>query len=155
MRHRSPLMRVDLASIPRGSHILSARLLIVRAAELEKERSPTKPNMWVVEPCNRPWTEHEVAAYRYAGDQHWKAIGGMFWQGDDPDFWPIYVAHGASQPGCSHWNFTHAVRFWTDGQHTNHGFMLHGDSKAWFRAWYREAPTLKDRPAVLVIYVPK
>ena len=79
----------------------------------------------------------------------------MFWQSDDPDFWPIFLAHGPSQPGCSHWDFTHAVRFWTDGKHANHGFMLHGDSKDWFRAWYREAPKLKDRPAVIVIYEPK
>ena len=79
----------------------------------------------------------------------------MFWQSDDPDFWPIYLAHGPSQPGCSHWDFTHAVRFWTDGKHANHGFMLHGDSKDWFRAWYRETPKLKDRPAVIVIYEPK
>src|SRR6202045_2385280 len=31
MRHRSPLMRVDLASIPKGSEILAARLLVIRA----------------------------------------------------------------------------------------------------------------------------
>ena len=37
----------------------------------------------------------------------------------------------------------------------DYGFMLHGDSKDWFRAWFREAKKVKDRPAVLVIYEPK
>jgi hypothetical protein len=111
--------------------------------------------MWVVEACNRPWAEHEVDAYRYSRDKYWQAIGGMAWDGNDPDFWPIYLAHGPSQPGCCHWDLTHAVRFWTDGQHANHGFMLHGDSKDWFRAWFREATVIKNRPALLVIYEPK
>jgi hypothetical protein len=58
MRHRSPLMRVDLSSIPTGSQILAVRLIVVRARE---DRDPRKaPTMWVVEPCNRPWVEHEV-----------------------------------------------------------------------------------------------
>ena len=33
MRHRSPLMRVDLASIPKGSEILAARLVVIRNAD--------------------------------------------------------------------------------------------------------------------------
>ena len=155
MRHRSPLMKVDLSIIPPGSNILAAQLLVVRAGDPAREHSPLKPSMWVAEACNRPWSETDVDAYRYAGDKYWKAIGGMAWEGTDPDFWPIYVAHGPSQPDCCHWDFTHAVRFWTDGQHANHGFMLHGDSKDWFRAWFREAPIVKHRPAVLVIYEPK
>ena len=155
MRHRSPLMRVDLSSIPTGSTILAAQLLVVRAGEKAKEHSPLKPSMWVVEPCNRPWVETEVDAYRYASDKYWKEIGGMSWDGDDPDFLPIYVAYGPSQPDCCHWDFSNAVRFWTDGKHTNHGFMLHGDSKDWFQAWFREAPIVKNRPAVMVVYEPK
>lgn len=155
MRHRSPLMKVDVSSIPVGSNILAAELLIVRAGDPAREHSPLKPNMWVVEACNRPWAEHEVDAYRYSRDKYWQAIGGMAWDGNDPDFWPIYLAHGPSQPGCCHWDLTHAVRFWTDGQHANHGFMLHGDSKDWFRAWFREATVIKNRPALLVIYEPK
>ncbi len=151
MRHRSPLMRVDLSSIPPGANILAATLLIVRAADFPKDHSPLKPNMWVAEACNRPWVETEVNAYRYAGDQHWQAIGGMNW-GDHGDFLPVYLAHGPSQPGCCTWDFTHAVRFWTDGRHANHGFMLHGDSKDWFKAWFREAPKVQDRPALLVSY---
>jgi len=156
MRHRSPLMRVDLSSIPKGSEILAARLIIVRAYDRPvKEHHPDQPNMWVVEPCNRPWEEYEVNAYEYAKDRFWKAIGGWHY-GDDPDFLPVYLAHGPSQGKVNTWDFTHAVRFWTDGKHANHGFMLHGDAGDWFpRAHSRETKEIKDRPAVLVIYDPR
>jgi hypothetical protein len=156
MRHRSPLMRVDLSSIAVGSKILAAGLIIVRAYDKPvKEHSPNKPNMWVVEPCNRPWVEDEVNAYEYARDKFWKAIGGMYW-GKDPDFLPIYLAHGASQGKVNCWDFTEGVRFWTNGRHPNHGFMLHGNAGDWMaRAHSREAKEVKDRPAVWVIYEPK
>jgi hypothetical protein len=156
MRHRSPLMRVNLSSIPTGSKILASRLVITRAHMHEgKDHRPNQPNMWVVEPCNRPWQEYEVNAFEYAHDRFWKAIGGMHW-GDDPDFLPIYLAHGPSQGMVNWWDFTHAVRFWTDGRHPNHGFMLHGDAGDWFaRAHSREAKDIQHRPAVLVIYEPK
>lgn len=156
MRHRSPLMRVDLASIPRGSEILAARLVVLRAHDrFVKEHNPEQPNMWVVEPCNRPWEEYEVNAYEYAKDKFWKAIGGMYY-GADPDFLPVYLAHGPSQGKVNTWHFTQAVRFWTDGKHANHGFMLHGDAGDWFpRAHSREATSVKDRPAIWVIYDPR
>ena len=51
-----------------------------------KEHSPLKPNMWAIEACNRPWSETEVDAYRYAGDKYWKAIDGIWWERDNPDF---------------------------------------------------------------------
>jgi hypothetical protein len=155
MRHRSPLMRVDLASIPTGSTILAAELIVIRAHDQPvKEHHPDQPNMWVVEPCNRPWAEHEVNAYEYARGKFWRAIGGMYY-GDDPDFLPIFLAHGPSQGKVNHWDFTHAVRFWTDGKHANHGFMLHGDAGDWLaRAHTREAAQVQDRPAVWVVYVP-
>lgn len=155
MRHRSPLMRVDLSSIPQGSKILAARLIIIRAYDKAvKEHHPDQPNMWVVEPCNRPWDEYEVNAYQYAKDKFWKAIGGWHY-GDDADFLPVYLAHGPSQGKVNHWDFTHAVRFWTGGKHANHGFMLHGDAGDWLvRAHSREAKDIKDRPAVWVIYEP-
>jgi hypothetical protein len=155
MRHRSPLMQVDLGSIPRGATILAARLIIIRDHDQPvKEHNPQQPNMWVVEPCNRPWEEYEVNAYEYARDRFWKAIGGMYY-GDDPDFLPVYLAHGPSQGKVNYWDFTDAVRFWTDGKHENHGFMLHGDAGDWFaRADSREAKEIKDRPAVWVIYEP-
>jgi hypothetical protein len=155
MRHRSPLMQVDLGSIPKGSEILAARLIIIRDHDKPvKEHNPEQPNLWVVEPCNRPWEEYEVNAYEYARDKFWKAIGGMYY-GDDPDFLPLYLAHGPSQGKVNYWDLTHAVRFWTDGKHANHGFMLHGDAGDWLpRAHSREAKEVKDRPAVWVIYEP-
>jgi hypothetical protein len=156
MRHRSPLMRVDLASIPKGADILAARLVVIRATDkYAKEHTPEQPNMWVVEPCNRPWEEYEVNAYEYAKDKFWKAIGGQHY-GSDPDFLPVYLAHGPSQGKVNVWDFTNAVRFWTDTPHANHGFMLHGNAGDWMgRAHSREATAIKDRPAVLVIYEPR
>ena len=157
MRHRSPLQRVDLSSIPPGSAILAARLIVCQAGELtSKEHNPLeKPTMWVVEPCNRPWVETEVNAYEFAKDKFWKAIGGQYY-GDDPDFLPLYLAYGPGQGKVNVWDFAEAVKFWTDGKHENHGFMLHGDGKDWMgHACYREYPDVPSRPAVLVIYEPK
>jgi hypothetical protein len=156
MRHRSPLMQVDLSNIPAGANILTARLIVVRASDQpSKDHSPDRPNMWVAEPCNRPWDEYEVNAYEYAKDKFWKAIGGQYY-GDDSDFLPVYLAHGPSQGKVNVWDFTHAVRYWTRGKHANHGFMLHGDGGDWLaRAHSREAKAVKDRPGVLVIYEPK
>ncbi|HVR87397.1 MAG TPA: hypothetical protein VMU54_23935, partial [Planctomycetota bacterium] len=124
MRHRSPLHRVDLSSIPKGSEILAARLILCQAGELtSKEHNPLeKPTMWVAEPCNRPWVETEVNAYEYAKDRFWKAIGGQYY-GDDPDFLPVYLAFGPGQGKVNVWDFTEAVRFWTAGKNDNHGFM--------------------------------
>jgi hypothetical protein len=155
MRHRSPLFRCDLSSIPQGSEILSARFLLVRAGQPGKEQGPGQRHVWVAEACNRPWEETEVNAYEYARGKFWRAYGGMSWAGDDPDFWPLYLAHGQGRPGCNDFDFTQAVRWWTDGRHANHGFMLHGDSKDWFKARFREAEKVKDRPALLVVYEPR
>jgi hypothetical protein len=157
MRHRSPLMRVDLSSIPAGSTILAARLVIIRAGDkFPDDHDPTKkPTMWVVEPCNRPWEEYEVNTFEYARDKFWHEVGGMAWTGDDPDFWPTFLAYGPGRGKVNDWDFTEAVRFWTDGKHANHGFMLHGDSHDYMIAHSREAKEVKDRPAVLVVYEPK
>jgi hypothetical protein len=156
MRHRSPLMRVDLSSIPKGSAVLAARLVVVRANDkyLDDHNPEKKPTMWVVEPCNRPWEELEVNAFEYAGDKFWKEVGGMHW-GEDPDFHPVFLAHGPGQGKVNAWDFAEAVRYWTDGEHPNHGFMLHGDSHDYLVAHTREAERVRDRPAVLVIYEPK
>jgi hypothetical protein len=153
MRHRSPLMRADLSSIPVGSNILAAKLIIVRANDkIQDDHNPQKkPTMWVVEPCNRPWDEFEVNAFQFAKDKFWKAVGGMHW-GDDPDFLPLFLAHGPGQGKVNTWDFTEAVRFWTSGKQANHGFMLHGDSHDYMIAHSREAKEVRDRPAVLVIY---
>ncbi|MBN9120398.1 MAG: DNRLRE domain-containing protein [Planctomycetes bacterium] len=148
MRHRSPLFRVDVASIPKGANVLAAEFLLVRAGNPGKEQNARHANVWVAEACNRPWAEYDVNAYWYARDKFWKAVGGMDWSGDDPDFLLVYLAHGPGREGCNVWDFTEAVKFWTDGRHANHGFMMHGDSKDWFRAYYREAEKVKDRPAL-------
>jgi hypothetical protein len=157
MRHRSPLMRADLSSIPRGAKILAAQLIIVRANDrIRDDHDPSrKPTMWVVEPCNRPWDEHEVNAFEYARGRFWKAVGGMDWGGDDPDFWPTFLAYGPGTGKVNVWDFTEAVRYWTGGGHGNHGFMLHGDSHDYLIGHAREAKALKDRPAVLVAYEPR
>jgi hypothetical protein len=156
MRHRSPLMRVDLASIPAGSKILAARLVIVRATDKlpEEHNAMKKPTMWVVEPCNRPWHEYEVNAFEYARGKFWKNVGGFHWT-DDPDFLPIFLAYGPGQGKVNVWDFTAAVRFWTGGKHVNHGFMLHGDSHDYMIAHTREAGDVTQRPAVFVVYEPK
>ncbi len=152
MRHRSPLMRVDFSSIPTGSEILAARLIVVRTA---LDRDPRKnPMMWVVEPCNRPWEEYEVNTFQYAKDKFWKEVGGFHWT-DDPDFLPVFLAYGPGRGIVNWWDFTEAVRFWTSGEHPNHGFMLHGDSRDYMTGYTREAKELKNRPAVLVIYESK
>ena len=152
MRHRSPVMRVDLSSIPASANILAARLVVVRAAPAPSDRDPEKePTMWAVEPCNRPWDEYEVNAFEFAKDKFWQTVGGMEWQ-READFEPVFLAHDPSQGTDSSWDFSHAVRYWTDGKHPNHGFMLHGDSHDYMKIHSREAEKVQDRPAVMVIY---
>jgi hypothetical protein len=159
MRHRAPVMRVDFAPIPAGSQILEAALVVVRASEhYDPERHPLKnPTLWVVEPCNRPWVEDEVNAYQYAKDKFWKTVGGMHSYADpDPDFLPLYLAYGPGQGRVNVWDFTRAVKFWTEEGRVNHGFMLHCDHTDWMQSAHsRESASLKDRPAVLVIYEPR
>jgi hypothetical protein len=154
MRHRSPLMRVEVACIPKGAKVLAARLVLARARPPLKEHDPRlKPTMWVAEACNRPWHEYEVNAYEYARGKFWKEIGGRYY-GEDPDFLPIFLAHGPGGIGnVNVWDFTEAVRYWQTN--ANHGFMLHGDSRDYFYAWTREAPEVGNRPALLVIYEPR
>jgi len=157
MRHRSLLLRVDLSAIPQGSTILAARFILVASdAQFEKGRDPrVDANLWVAEPCNRPWVESEVNAYEHAKDKFWKAVGGMHY-GDDPDFHPVYLAHGPGNAPVSTWDFVEAVKFWTDGGHENHGFMLHGDSYHYMgRAHNRESKEIRSRPALLVVYEPR
>jgi hypothetical protein len=156
MRHRSPLMRVDLSSIPPGADILAARLVILRAGnKYQGEHNPeVKPTLWVVEPCNRAWEENEVNAFEYTKDRFWKSVGGSV-GGADADFEPIFLAHGPGQGKVNTWDFVEAVRYWTSGKHANHGFMLHGDSHDYITGWSREAPELRHRPAVLVVYEAK
>ncbi len=157
MRHRSLILRADLSSIPKGSSILAARFILVAAdTQFEKGRDPrVDANLWVAEPCNRPWVESEVNAYEYAKDKFWKSVGGMFY-GEDPDFHPVYLAYGPGNAPVSSWDFTEAVRFWTDGAHANHGFFLHGDSFHYMgKAYTKDSKDVRNRPAILVVYESK
>ena len=67
----------------------------------------------------------------------------------------MFLAYGPGRGKVNWWDFTEAIRFWTSGEHPNHGFMLHGDSRDYMNGYTREAKDIKNRPAVLVIYEPK
>jgi len=153
MRHRALLAQVDLSSIPKGSNILAAQFVLNRAGE---SRDATQmATMWVAEPCMREWNEYEVNCYQYAEGKLWKAMAGCCYAADDPDFLPLFFAHGPGQGPANVWDFTEAVRFWTDGTHANHGFLFHGDSADYMTVASRENAQTKLRPAVMVIYEPK
>jgi hypothetical protein len=93
-------------------------------------------------------------------------MSGQSYYGEDPDYLPIYVAHGpangrqfpgAAQPPALWWDFTEAARFWTDGKHENHGFFFHcggGDEPLYLVAFTCQAKDIKTRPALMVIYEP-
>jgi hypothetical protein len=154
MRHRSVLLRADLAGLSAGATVLAARLVVTRAAAADLH-PPDRPNLWVVEPCNRAWDETSADCYRYAPGRPWKAVSGLYY-GDDPDFWPVFAAHGPAGGGAvSAWDFTEALKFWLDGRHANHGFFLHGDSHDYMRMYTPRAADVRRRPAVLVVYEPK
>ena len=156
MRHRGRLMRVDLSSIPAGSAILAAEFVQINPG-VKPDAAVAKSNLWVAEACNRDWDEYEVNAYQYAKEKFWKAIRGYSWTGDDPDFLPLFLACGPSQGHVNVWDFTGAVKYWTGGKHPNCGFFWHSDSSD---RWPNSSPTretakVNDRPALMVIYVPK
>jgi len=154
MRHRSILLRPDLAGIPKGASILAARLAITRAAATDL-KVPEKPNMWVAEPCNREWDEGSANCYVYAKGKHWKGVSGLYY-GDDPDFWPVFLTHGPAGSGAvSTWDFREALKFWVEDKHANHGFFLHGDSNDYMRMYTPKAKNIKQRPTLLVIYEPR
>ncbi len=147
MRHRSVLMKVDLSAIPPKARILAARLILTRT----EAKLPMKPAMWIAEPCLRPWNEEEANGYEYAKGKLWKAVNGTYY-GEDPDFLPIFLAHGVGGAPVNTWDFTEAVKFWTDGKHENHGFMLHGDSQDYMRIHSRESRDATKRPALAIIF---
>jgi hypothetical protein len=154
MRHRSVLLRTDLASIPKDAHILAAKLVVTRAGAADL-KVPEKPNLWVAEPCNRDWDEATANCYHYARGKHWKGVSGLYY-GEDPDFWPVFLAYGPAGGGAvSVWDFTEGVKFWQDGTHANHGFFLYGDANDYMRMYTPKARNLKQRPALLVVYEPK
>ncbi len=156
-RGRPAMMRVDFSSIPKGSRILAARLLLVRQGQLPTDWD-SRRNFFVAEACNRPWKEAEVNTFEYAKDQFWKETHGSSWDGDDPDFLPMFIAYGPSQGTANVWDFTQAVEWWTDGAHPNYGFTLYNANYTmvdylWVHSrWAKDA---KQRPAMMVIYEPK
>jgi hypothetical protein len=159
LRGRPPLLRCDFSSIPRGSDILAARLLLVRSTPLPKDWGSRRP-YFVAECCNRPWKETEVNTFEYAKDQFWKELHGMNWDGDDPDFLPLIMSHGPSQQTTSVWDFTLAARWWTDGKHPNHGFTLNNAvyeiaARDPLMVYTSRAKDARLRPALLVVYEPK
>ncbi|MGA2621718.1 MAG: DNRLRE domain-containing protein, partial [Thermoguttaceae bacterium] len=156
-RGRPAMMRVDFSSIPQGSQVLAARLLLVRSSPLAKEWNARR-HPFVAEFCNRPWKETEVNTFEYAKDRFWKETHGSNWDSDDPDFLPIFAAYGPSQGTANVWDFTEAVKWWTDGKHPNYGFTLYnGDYTAVDYLWVhsRWVKDVSRRPAMMVIYEPK
>jgi hypothetical protein len=93
MRHRALLAQADLSSIPQGSTILAAQLVLNRVPNASRDATK-EPTMWVAEPCMRDWNEYEVNCYQYAAGKLWKAMSGCCYYGDDPDFLPLFIAHG-------------------------------------------------------------
>lgn len=159
LRGRPALLRCDLSSIPRGSTILAAQLLLVRDSPLPNDWDRRRP-YFVAEFCNRPWNEAEVNIFEYAKDRFWQELLGMNWHGDDPDFLPMVIAHGPSRQTTSVWDFTEAVKWWTDGKQPNYGFTLcnavYGVSTAdSLTAYSIRIKDLRLRPAMMVIYEPK
>ncbi|HUV37959.1 MAG TPA: DNRLRE domain-containing protein, partial [Planctomycetota bacterium] len=154
MRHRGLMARADFSSIPVGSKVLAAQLVLVRTAEL-----PKKANMYVVEPCNRPWVEREINGYEYAKDKYWRSVGGFAkpesYEGDDPDFWPVYATHGPFNGTAGTWDLTEAMKFWLEEGKPNHGFFFHGDSADYTAVFSREFQDVKKRPTIMVVYEPK
>ena len=159
MRHRSPMMRVDLSSIPAGAEVLAAELVLTRNGPVDPAKSGCfKPNMFAAEAANRPWVDAEVNAYEYAKDKFWKTVGGMIpesYEGDDPDFLPLFIAHGPSTGVVNTWDFTDAVKLWTSGKQPNCGFFMHGDAVDLVMTFSPEAKEVTQRPTVMVIYEPK
>jgi len=153
-RQRPGFQRVDLSSIPRGADILGAWLIVVRGANLG-DQWKTKPTMFVAEPCNRPWREYEVNVFECAADKFWKDYAALSW-GDEGDCAPVLLAHGPSGGTTCSWDFTQAVRYWTDGKHVNNGFILYGSPKYvdYLHIYTRECHEPKNRPGLAVVYEP-
>lgn len=152
MRHRGVLMQADFSMIPTRAKILASRFVVTRAVANDLKPAD-KPNMWVVEPCHRDWDPTAANCYFYATQKQWKAVSGLHY-GEDPDFWPVFAAHGPSGGGpISSWDFTAAMKFWVEEGHINHGFFLHGLND-YARIYTQRAKEIDKRPALLVVYEP-
>ena len=152
MRHRSQMMRVELSSIPKDATVHAA-LLVLQTGK-GTFRSKDRSNMFVAEPCNRPWVESEVNAYRWAAGKLWTRLAARGYQGEDPDMWPVFIAHGPVGGKVITWDFTHAVNWWVNEGHANHGFFLYGNSGFIARTYTRRLKDVAKRPGLMVIYEP-
>ena len=157
-RRSCPLMQVDLGSIPAGSDILSAQLVLATDPRYTKATADPayKPTLIVAEACNRPWVETEVNGLEYAKGKFWTDFASQSW-GEDGDCGAIYLSYGPGNGNANAWDFTHAVRYWTEGKHTNHGFIISSQGKyvhALSIFTYR-CKDMKKRPCVAVIYEPE
>jgi hypothetical protein len=158
-RSRPSYHRVDLSSIPKGSRVLAARLMMVRSLVLEGppwDNWRTKPTLIVTEPVNRPWKEYEVTVFEYAKDKFWTDFAAQCW-GEDGDCAPVYLSYGPGSGKVNSWDFTYAVRYWTEGKHANHGFII-SSAPAYLdalRVFTYRCKELQNRPCVAVIYEPK
>ncbi|MCL2639322.1 MAG: hypothetical protein FWD53_00605 [Phycisphaerales bacterium] len=158
LRRRATLTKVDLSSIPTGSNILAAQFVVVRATN---SKMGTNPGLLVAEACNREFVPGETNSIEYAKGKFWQEVVGMHWQGADPDFLSLILAHGPSHLNAIPCDFTNAVKYWTaapPNQNPNHGFAyysiysVHSD---FLTAHNSRTKNLKDRPALMVIYEPK
>ncbi len=157
-------MKADLASIPAGSTVLLARLMVVKTGSPRPEvlntedrwSSPLKPTFFVAEACNRDWDETVANGIEYADGKFWKEICGEFWNGDDPDFLPMVIAYGQAGYDQNVFDFTEAVRYWTAGGHPNHGFAMYsfGNFAEYCSIFTRHADAVTKRPALMVVYEP-
>ncbi len=146
-RGRAPLMQADFSIIPAGAEILSARLVLVLSAG--------PGGAYAVEACNRPWVEKEYTWTEYAKDKFWQDSNGFSWLGEDPDFWPAYIAYGACYDKTGVFDFKEAVKFWTNGKKKNYGFIIYGSGSERARAYSYNTKDIKQRPAIYVIYEAK
>ena len=153
MRHRSVLVQADLSSIPKGSTILAARLVITRVVRPDL-KPISKANLWMTEPCNRDWDPEGATCYYYAKGKPWKAVSGLYY-GEDPDFYPVLLSHGPGSAPVNVFDFTEGLKFWVEQGHENHGFFFYGDSGDYMLIYTQKHKEIRQRPAILVVYAPK
>ena len=150
MRHRVLLFSFENLNLPENSEILNAYFV------LNTNKMTPGGSLFIAEAINRAWNENEVTAYTYDKDKFWNNFGGISNSGDDPDCLPLILAYGFRKEKVSAWDFTEAVKYWTNGKNANHGFFFPClDGADYCSVSTNRAKNIKDRPAIYVIYVPK
>jgi hypothetical protein len=152
MRHRTALLRFDLSHLPADTKVLYSALQISRTEHFETSRCHLNKNLWVIEPCNRPWVESEVNAFQYARHKYWNNYSGKQWHSQDPDSHPIFASFAHGQGQRTIWDLTSITKKWIKGDIENHGFWLYGDSRDWLlRAHFSESKDQDKRPTLYLI----